>query len=148
MSRSPAPGSPGAARRHVRFGWWSLFAFATLGLTLEALHGFKVASYLDVSNETRRLMWRLAHAHGVLLGLVHVVYGLALAAMPGLGGLHARLISTALVGASLFLPGGFFLGGVIFYAGDPGLGIVLVPFGACLLLVALFFIAKTVPPGL
>ncbi|HEY8174006.1 MAG TPA: hypothetical protein VIH21_13040, partial [Dehalococcoidia bacterium] len=59
------------ARRHLRFGWWSLFVFATLGLTLEALHGFKVRAYLDVSNDTRRLMWTLAHAHGTLLGLVH-----------------------------------------------------------------------------
>ena len=148
MPRNVAPASPGAARRHVRFGWWSLFVFASLGLTLEVLHGFKVAAYLDVSNETRRLMWRLAHAHGVLLALVHVVYGLALAAIPGLGGSHARLISVALMGASLSLPGGFFLGGLIFYAGDPGLGIALVPLGACLLLVALFLIARTVPPGL
>ena len=146
MPRNVASPSPGAARRHVRFGWWSLFVFASLGLTLEVLHGFKVAAYLDVSNETRRLMWRLAHAHGVLLALVHVVYGLALAAIPGLGGSHARLISAALIGASVFLPGGFFLGGIIFYAGDPGLGIALVPLGACLLLVALFLIARTVPP--
>jgi len=146
MPRHVASPPPGVSRRHVRFGWWSLFVFASLGLTLEVLHGFKVAAYLDVSNETRRLMWRLAHAHGVLLALVHVVYGLALAAIPGLGGSHARLISAALIGASVFLPGGFFLGGIIFYAGDPGLGIALVPLGACLLLVALFLIARTVPP--
>ena len=94
--------------------------FAALGLTLEVFHGFKVAAYLDVSNETRRLMWRLAHAHGVLLGLIHVVYGLALGAIPGLGGPNAGLVTTALIGASLLLPGGFFLGGVAFYGGDPG----------------------------
>jgi hypothetical protein len=32
------------------------------------------------------------------------------------------------------MPLGFFLGGLKFYGGDPGLGIVLVPIGAALLL--------------
>jgi hypothetical protein len=148
MSRNPpaASASSAVARRHLRFGWWSLLAFAALGLTLEMLHGFKVSAYLDVSNETRRLMWRLAHAHGVLLALVHVVYGLAVGAVPGLGGSRSGLITTALIGASLLLPGGFFLGGIVFYAGDPGLGIALVPVGALLLLTALFLIARSVPP--
>src|SRR5882672_7973847 len=49
------------ARRHLRLGWWSIFVFAGLGLLLESFHGFKLGAYLDVSNETRRLMWRLAH---------------------------------------------------------------------------------------
>ena len=56
-------------RRHLRFGWWSLLGFLCLGFMLELLHGFKAGFYLDVSNETRRLMWTLAHAHGALLGL-------------------------------------------------------------------------------
>ena len=43
--------------------------FGALGLLLESLHGFKVRAYLDVTNETRRLMWTLAHAHGTVLGL-------------------------------------------------------------------------------
>ena len=144
MNRNPAAAPrPNAPRRHVQFGWWSLFVFAALGLTLEVFHGFKVAAYLDLSNETRRLMWRLAHAHGALLGLIHVVYGLALGAMPGLGGPNAAFVTTALIGASLLLPGGFFLGGVAFYGGDPGLGIALVPVGAVLLLAALFLIARS-----
>ena len=66
------------SRRHLRIGWWSLFVFAALGLMLESFHGFKVRAYLDVSNETRRLMWRLAHAHGTLLGVVHILFGLML----------------------------------------------------------------------
>src|SRR5690606_3010188 len=56
------------ARRHARLGYGVLLLSALLGLTLEALHAFKVSAYLDAS--TRRLMWRLAHAHGALLGLV------------------------------------------------------------------------------
>ena len=54
------------ARLHLRFGWWSLLVFMTLGLMLEALHAFKMGVYLDVSSETRRLLWTLAHAHGAL----------------------------------------------------------------------------------
>ena len=41
------------ARRHLRFGWWSLLSFLTLGIALEAMHGLKVQWYLDVSNETQ-----------------------------------------------------------------------------------------------
>lgn len=40
------------------------------------------------------------------------------------------------------MPGGFFLGGIAFYSGDPGFGILLVPFGAVLLLAAVFLIAR------
>jgi hypothetical protein len=128
-------------QRHLRFGWWSLLFFATFGLVLESLQGFKVRAYLDVSNETRRLMWTLAHAHGTLLAIVHVIFGLtwrsAPASLP-----TPRLISTSLIAASILLPGGFFLGGVAFYSGDPGLGVVLVPVGAALLLFAVFLIAR------
>ena len=64
--------------RHLRFGWWSLLLFLTMGIVLEVMHGFKVGWYLDVGNETRRLLLRLAHAHGTLLSLVHVVFALTL----------------------------------------------------------------------
>ena len=117
----------GYARRHLRFGWWSLLVFLTLGFVLELLHGFKVGMYLDASNETRRLMWRLAHAHGGLLGLIHVAFGLCLRVAPELASRRLPATSACLVGASFLLPGGFFLGGVAFYGGDPGLGILVVP---------------------
>ena len=133
---------PDYARRHLRFGWWSLFAFLTLGFTLELFHGFKVGLYLDASNETRRLMWTLAHAHGALLALVHVVYGLSVTVAPTVGARHRRLVSTSLIGATVFLPGGFFLGGVSFYGGDPGVGIFIAPVGATLLMVAVFLTAR------
>ena len=132
----------GYARRHLRFGWWSLLAFATLGLVLESLHGFKVRAYLDVSNETRRLMWTLAHAHGTLLAVVHIVFGLTVGTFPDLSARNLRLISTSLRAASILLPGGFFLGGIAFYSGDPGLGVLLVPVGAVLLLTAAFLVAR------
>src|SRR5262245_35670473 len=138
---------PDYPRRHLRIGWWSLLVFAAFGLTLETLHGFKVGAYLDVTNETRRLMWRLAHAHGTLLALVHIAFGVMLRAAPELAPARLSLVSSSLAGASVPLPGGFFLGGVAFYGGDPGLGVLLVPAGALLLLLAAFVIARGVSPA-
>ena len=131
------------SRRHLRFGWWSLLVFASAGLVLESLHGFKVRAYLDTSNETRRLMWTLAHAHGTLLALVNIVAGLMWRSTPAMAP-NAKLVSSSLVAAGVLLPGGFFLGGIAFYGGDPGIGTVLVPIGAVLFLFALFSIARTV----
>jgi hypothetical protein len=130
------------ANRHLRFGWWSLLVFAVLGLTLESLHGFKVRAYLDASNDTRRLMWTLAHAHGTALAIIHVAFGLMLRVAPDAAARDARTISISLIAASVLLPGGFFLGGVTTYGGDPGLGVLLVPVGAAALLWAIFSIAR------
>ena len=143
MSRRLELLEPDYARRHLRFGWWSLLVFAALGLTLEALHGFKVRAYLDVSNETRRLMWTLAHAHGTLVGIVHVIVGLTLRSGAPPAPAHLRLTSNCLIGASVLLPGGFFLGGISFYSGDPGIGVILVPAEAVLFLAAVHRIART-----
>ena len=130
------------SRRHLRFGWWSLLCFLTLGVVLELLHGFKIGLYLDVSNETRRLMWTLAHAHGALLGLLHILYALCLRLFPDVAADSQGPISLSLVGASVLLPGGFFLGGIRVYSGDPGLGILTVPVGATLLMIAVFLVAR------
>ena len=130
------------ARRHVRFGWWSLLVFAIGGLVLESLHGFKVAAYLDVSNDTRRLMWTLAHAHGTLLSVLHVIFGLSVRAFPEMAARSRPLVSRALIGASVLLPGGFLVGGIGFYGGDPGVGILVVPIGAAALIIAVFLLAR------
>jgi hypothetical protein len=142
-SKELPPADLRLVRRHLTFGWWSIAAFATFGLALETLHGFKVSAYLDVTNATRRLMWTLAHAHGTLLGLAHL--GLAASvrlAVPEPARLETA--SKALVAASLVLPGGFFLGGVSFYAGDPGVGVALVPVGAALMIYTAVALARAV----
>ena len=126
------------ARRHIRFGWWSLLVFLTVGLVLEALHGFKVGAYLDIPHETRRLMWTLGHAHGTLLALVNLAFGATLSYFSG----SPRVASGWLLGASVLMPAGFLLGGAVTYGGDPGLGIVLVALGGLMLLVAVFLIAR------
>lgn len=137
---------PTLVGRHLRFGWWSLALFGALGFGLELLHGFKIGAYLDVSNETRRLMWTLAHAHGTLLSLVHLAFALTVRTM-GIPPSKLGSTSGALRLASLLLPGGFFLGGVQFYAGDPGLGVLLVPVGAVLMLYAAVTVARAIPAG-
>jgi hypothetical protein len=138
------------AQRHLRFGWWALLLFLSLGLILESLHGFKIGWYLNVSNQTRRLLWTLAHAHGTLLALVNVVFALSVPRLTGWSACRRHLASKCLLSASVLLPAGFLLGGTMIYAGDPGLGILLVPLGALLLLVAVLLIAqatRATPPS-
>ncbi len=135
------------ARRHLRFGWWTLLMFTALGLVLETLHGFKAGVYVDVSNQTRRLMWTLAHTHGTLLSIVNLIFALTLRTFPEATTANVRLASNGLVIATFLLPGGFFLGGVLIYGGDPGLGVLLVPVGAVLLLIVIFLLipGRSVP---
>lgn len=127
--------------RHLRVGWWSLAVFLTLGIALEAMHGFKVGWYLDLSNATRRLLLTLAHVHGTLLALVHLAFASTLALRAPRVVPRASLASACLVGAGVALPTGFLLGGLWPWGGDPGLGIVLVPIGAGLLLIGVLLVA-------
>ena len=127
--------------RHLRFGWWSLFAFLTLGVVLEALHGFKLGWYLDVDVEMRRLLFTLAHAHGTLFALVNIAAGVTLRTVTGFE--LARPASLALLWGSLVLPIGFLLGGLVIHDGDPGLGVFLVPVGALLVLYGVGSAART-----
>ena len=124
------------ACRHHLIGWWSLLVFLSLGALLEALHGFKAGFYLDPAHQLRRELWRLAHAHGTVLSLVH----LALAAgLPHFGRwtpARLRLTSFFLTDAALLIPVGFFLGGLNPSETDPAAGVLLVPVGALLLFVA------------
>jgi hypothetical protein len=122
-----------AIRKTVRMGWLLLAIALPFGVTLEALHGFKVQAYL--ASDMRREMWRLAHAHGTLLGMLCLVSAaLAEAHIPE--AIRARVLAMIRWGAVL-MPLGFFLGGVLNSEGDPSLGILLVPPGAVLLIAAL-----------
>jgi hypothetical protein len=133
MSRRSKPVLPVMQRadRNLRFGWWSLLVFLSLGAGLEALHGFKIGWYVDVGNETRRLMFTLAHAHGTLLALVNIAAGLTMQMVERFT--LRPSVSLGLIWAAILLPAGFFLGGIVIYDGDPGLGVWLVPIGAGLL---------------
>jgi len=145
---TPTPSNPPSDRdlsnyvgRHLRFGWCSLLCFLSLGIVLETLHGFKIMWYLNVDNQTRQLMWRLAHAHGTLLSLVNVAIAATWSVAPWLAARWRPVASACLIAATILLPGGFFLGGLDIHAGDPGLGILLVPVGALALFCAVLLIA-------
>jgi len=135
------PSSQRFLQSHLRFGWWTLLLFLSLGIVLEGLHGFKVGYYLNLSNQTRRLLWTLAHAHGALLGLVHIAFAFTAERLSNWTDGRRKIASASLMAASVLLPGGFFLGGLIVHDGDPGLGILLVPVGAILLLVSVLLCA-------
>jgi hypothetical protein len=128
--------------RNLRFGWWSLLIFLSLGGGLETLHGFKIGYYVDVGNDMRRLMFTLAHAHGTALGLVNIAAGLTARHFKNFD--LQSSVSMSLIWAGILFPVGFFLGGVVTYGGDPGLGIWLVPVAAVLLFYAVLQIAISV----
>jgi hypothetical protein len=134
-------GSDDAALAHltVKFGLWGLVCYVTLGLGLEALHGFKAAFYLEY--ETRRLLWTLAHAHGVLLSMLTVGFGMLLHLRGDGGARWPRIAAGCLMAAVVLLPGGFLLGGTWIFAGDPGPGVALAPVGGALLLVGVLLTA-------
>ena len=128
-----------ASDRNLRFGWWSLLVFLSLGGVLETLHGFKVGWYVDVGNEMRRLMFTLAHAHGTALAVVNIAAGLTARNVEYLE--LRSSVSFGLIWSGILFPLGFFLGGVVTYGGDPGLGIWLVPVAALLLFYSILRIA-------
>lgn len=141
-ARHTQSGDPDYAMRHLRFGWWSLLCFLLLGISLEVMHGYKIQWFLNVSNETRRLMWTLAHAHGIGLAVVHVFFGVMVRLQESTPPAWCRLSSPCLIAASLLLPGGFLLAGLFLHGECPGLGIYLVPVGGVLLLIAAVLIAR------
>jgi len=129
---------------HLRIGWWTVLVFVAMGIVLEGMHGLKLGMYLDLANTTRRHMWTLAHAHGTLLGLVNIAFALSVRMFPvppDTDGWRRRA-SLALMLATLLLPSGFVLGGITIYAGDPGLGVLLVPVGGVALLYAAWLTAR------
>ena len=138
QKKTQGAGTSGAAlsAKHLRIGWYFVAFYLTMGICLEVMHGFKVDWYLNVSNETRRLMFTLAHSHGTLLGILHIAFGLTLRAAEASAKSWARRSGVCLTGAAILLPGGFLLGGIIIYGGDPGRGVLLVPVGGVLLLFA------------
>ena len=145
----PSKGDPPDPRgrlvtRHLRFGWWSLFAFSALGVALEAAHGLKLGWYLRPASEARRLVLTLAHAHGTILALVNIGFAHYLRDHDPIKLRFIPTASWALLAATVVLPLGFFVGGFVVHGSDPSVGAWLVPPGAILLLLALYFVARSV----
>jgi hypothetical protein len=128
-------------RRHLAFGWSALLFFLLVGLVLETFHGFKVGWYLNVTSEARRFMLTLGHAHGALLGLINILFGLSIASAGVAQKSWAGTASLAMILATVLLPGGFLLAGFFTWGADPGLGVFLAPVGAVALIVAVASLA-------
>lgn len=126
-------GNEVVGRRNLVAGWCGLLFFLLLGLALELMHGFKVSWYLAADHETRRFLWVLAHAHGALLGLLNIAYGLTVM-RPQCAAAATRTASFCLLAALVLMPAGFLSGGLVIYQGDPGPGIALALLGAALLI--------------
>jgi hypothetical protein len=114
-------------RVKLAFVWMAVWV--AFGLVLEALIGTKQFFYL--LNPMRRDLWRLAHAHGVLLSVVFIV----VARLHGFGGRRGpeRLMFLG----TILLPLGFFLGGTAPTETDPFIGVWLAPLGGFLFLLGL-----------
>ncbi len=113
-------------------GWTGLCAWAAIGLGLEAAHGLKLSAYLD--DELTRLLLTLAHAHGVGLSMLMVLFAGHGAPLLALGDrVTVRLLAVGWAG----LPLGFALAAVAHPESDPGLAVWLVPPAGLALVVAL-----------
>ncbi|MBN8615794.1 MAG: hypothetical protein J0L92_34695 [Deltaproteobacteria bacterium] len=117
-------------------GWVGLATWAMLGIALEAAHGLKLAGYLD--DELTRLLLTLAHAHGVALSLLLVVF--AHAGAPLLSKADAWT-SRLLTGAAVALPLGFALSSIAHPESDPGIAILIVPIAGLALVIGLARVA-------
>lgn len=123
------------ARRRAcrRFGWTALLGWALFGLALEAMHGFKVAAYLD--DALARELLVLGHAHGVGLSLVVLAFGEA--GVPLFAGASDHGATRALRIGALLVPLAFALSAFGHPEGDPGAIVWLVPIGALLVVYAI-----------
>jgi hypothetical protein len=137
MSNSPV--NPILSSRS--FGWWSLLSWLTLGIALEAMHGFKIGWYLDVGNDGRQLQLTLAHAHGTLLSLINIIFAMSLSQGAGPEAVVCRA-AKCLKWAAILMPLGFLLGGIWAMGADPGFAVVLVPIGGLLLFCGVLFAAR------
>jgi len=117
-------------------GWLSLAFWMSFGLLLESLMAYKSPSYLD--DVQRRELFRLAHAHGSLLGVVLVVAAIW---ARGIGARLSPLGIIALRLGTVVMPLGFLAAGFWHPESDPGLAIWLVPTGALPLIFGLTSIA-------
>jgi len=136
---NPAPAKPapakaaaplGLADRLLRHGWASVAVWMSVGLLLEGLLGYKIPAYLN--DPQRRELFRLAHTHGTLLGVLLVVAALVLARGATVPGIAA----TALRVGAVLMPVGFLVAGIWHTESDPGLAVWLVPPGALLVIYA------------
>lgn len=88
--------------KNVKFGWIWLGLFIILG-------GYLLMRVADPAwGGMQRMVWRAAHVHGNLLGIVNILYGLAIDKVKIADGLKQTGSWLAIVGTILFV-GSLFL---------------------------------------
>lgn len=117
------------SRQAMFQGWLSIAVWMGFGLLLEGFLGYKTPAYLQ--DQQRRELFRLAHAHGTLLGLVLLAAGVVI---QRLNIPPPRAARAAIRIGSVFMPLGFLIAGVWHSETDPGLAIWLVPPAALLVI--------------
>jgi len=75
------------------------------------------------------------------LSVLNIAFAASLARL-SLPAIARTLASRCLTAATLLVPGGFILAGLVTHGSEPGLGIVLLPVGAILLLFGIFQVAR------
>ncbi|MFP6619845.1 MAG: hypothetical protein VB877_10900 [Pirellulaceae bacterium] len=141
LSASERLESPGY--RNLQVGWWTLLVFVCLGVLLELNLSFRSHFYMDASQHMRRLMWRLAHAHGTLLALLNIIFGIYACHLSRPGVPNQEFAASCLQSAGFLVPGGFFLAGLFAYQSTPGLATLLIPLGAILLVLGVLLTIRT-----
>ena len=126
---NPQPSSRNLAGRLMLQGWASVALWMSIGLLLEGLLGYKIPAYLN--DHQRRELFRLAHTHGNLLGLLLIA---ASSYVRRSTNPPPRSAQIAMSAGSILMPVGFFFAGIWHPEGDPGLAIWLVPPGALLVI--------------
>jgi hypothetical protein len=134
MAPPSRPSNDGASL--IRQAWISLALWIAFGILLEGFRAFRSPAVLD--DAVRQDMFRLAHSHGTLLNLV--LLAAAICARLDLIRL-GPMASLGLRASVIFLPAGFLLGGLWHFKDEPGLGILLVPVGAVILLASAIHIS-------
>jgi len=120
--------SPNDSASMLRQGWISIACWMAIGLLLEGLLGYKTPVYLEDS--VRRELFRLAHSHGTLFGVVLIAAALTAHRC----GLPPTMAQLALRIGAVMMPVGFLLAGIWHSESDPGIAIWLVPPGALLVI--------------
>jgi hypothetical protein len=105
--------------------------FLSLGGALDTLHGFKDGVVCRCWKRNAATHVHTCPRRRTLLALINIAAGLTVRKVDRFE--LRPSVSFALIWAAILLPAGFFLGGIVTYDGDPGLGVWLVPVGAILL---------------
>jgi len=130
-----------SVRLHLRIGWWMLLTFVTLGVVLEAMHGFKIDLYLNVERASTRVLWTLTHAIGAILGLVHIAFAASLFISADGTANTVALASACLKCASILVPAAFLIAGALASERGVALGFVLAIPGILFFLLGLLLTA-------